>query len=72
MTKPAQPMMDQVVNLSIPERLSLEARPPIPDDHVAHICQLIQMGQTCLAADHLLFPEMNGVLSLTVTGVIRR
>jgi hypothetical protein len=72
MTKPAQPMMDQVVNLSIPERLSLEARPPIPDDHVAHICQLIQMGQTCLAADHLLFPEMNGVLSRTVTGVIRR
>jgi hypothetical protein len=30
------------------------------------------MGQTCLAADHLLFPEMNGVLSKIVSGVIRK
>jgi hypothetical protein len=72
MTKLAQPVVDQVVNSSIPERLSLGARPPIPDDHVAHVCQLIQMGQTCLAVDHLLFPEMNGILSRTVTGVIRQ
>ena len=72
MTKFAQPMMDQVINSSITERLSLEARPPIPYDHMAHICQLVQMGQTCLAADHLLFPEINGVLSRTVTGVIRQ
>jgi len=72
MTKLDQPMIDQVVSSSIPERLSLEARPPIPDDHAAHICRLIQMGQTGLAADHLLFPEMNGVLPRTVTGVIRQ
>jgi hypothetical protein len=72
MTKLTQPMIDQVVGSSIPERLSLEARPPIPDDHADHIYQLVQMGQTGLAADHLLFPETNGMLSRTVTGVIRQ
>src|SRR5512136_1242053 len=66
-----QEKINQIVNSSHPERLSLEERPPITDDHVAHILQLTQMGQTTLAADHLLFPEMNGMLSKTVGGVIR-
>ena len=66
-----QEIVDQIVNSSTPERLSLEERPPITDDHVAHVLQLTQMGQTTLAADHLLFPEMNGILSKTVGGVIR-
>jgi hypothetical protein len=58
--------------MSVPERLSLETRPPITDDHVAHILQLTLWGQTNLAADHLLFSEMNGMLSKTVSGAIRR
>jgi hypothetical protein len=66
-----QETINQMVNSNIPERLSLEERPPINDDHVAHILQLIQMGQTTLAADHLLFPEINGILSKTTGGVIR-
>ena len=33
--------------------------------------QLTQWGQTSLAADHLLFPEINGALAQTVSGVIR-
>jgi hypothetical protein len=67
-----QEAINQFVNSSLPERLSLGAWPPITDDHVAHILQLTRMGQTCLAADHLLFPEMNGVLSKIVSGVIRK
>jgi hypothetical protein len=61
----------QIVQSSSPEKLSLEVRPPISDDHVAHVVQLIQWGQTSLAADHLLFPEMNESLSRTVGGIIR-
>jgi len=66
-----QETINQIVDSSIPERLSLEERPPIDDDHVAHVLQLIQMGQATLAADHLLFPEMSGILSKTMGGVIR-
>jgi hypothetical protein len=67
-----QETIHQLVNSSCPERLCLETKPPINDDHVAHIVQLTQSGQTSLAADHLLFPEMNGRLSKTVSGVIRQ
>ncbi|MGQ9645058.1 MAG: hypothetical protein ACUVWO_00785 [Thermodesulfobacteriota bacterium] len=67
-----QGAIDQIVNSSVPERLSLEERPPITDDHAAHILRLIQMGQTPLAADHLLFPEMNGILPKIVGGFVRK
>ncbi len=55
-----QETINQLANSSCPERLCLETKPPINDDHVAHIVQLTQSGQTSLAADHLLFPEMKG------------
>ena len=55
-----QAFIDQIVASSFPERLSLEEKSPITDDHVAHILQLTESGQTCLGADHLLFPEING------------
>jgi len=71
MTPISQKRIEDIVHAGIPERLSLEARPPITEDHVAHLCQLTQMGQTCLAADHLLFPEKKGFLAATVTGTIR-
>ena len=72
MARVNQETINQIVNSSVPERLSLDARPPITDDHAAHITQLTQWGQTSLAADHLLFPEINGALTKTVSGVIRR
>jgi hypothetical protein len=67
-----QETINQLVNSGRPERLSLEIKPPITDDHAAHIFQLTQLGQTALAADHLLFPEMSEMLSETVSGVIRQ
>lgn len=67
-----QESIDEMVETSKPERLSLENYPPIPDDHVAHVCQLAQMGQTRLGADHLLFPEINGALTEIVSGIIRQ
>jgi len=67
-----QETINQSVNSSFPERLSLGDWPPITDDHVAHVLQLTRMGQTSLAADHLLFPEMNGILPKIVSGVIRK
>jgi hypothetical protein len=66
-----QGTVHQVVQFSLPERLSLRTRPVMTDDHVAHMLQLTRWGQTGLAADHLLFPEMNGHLARTVRGVIR-
>ncbi|HSB05529.1 MAG TPA: hypothetical protein VLK23_10060 [Thermodesulfobacteriota bacterium] len=71
MNRVNQETINQRVNSSAPQRLSLVERPPITDDHAAHIIQLTQWGQTSLAADHLLFPEINGALANTVSGVIR-
>jgi len=45
---------------------------PIPSDHAAHVVQLAGWGQTTLAADHLLFPELNGFLRGVVAGIIRQ
>ncbi|MFB3885142.1 MAG: hypothetical protein ACE144_07920 [Thermodesulfobacteriota bacterium] len=64
--------IEKIVDSSVSEGLSIEKKPPITNDHVAHLFQLTEMGQTCLAADHLLFAEMNGTLSQTVGGLIRR
>ena len=66
-----QETVDQIVGTSVAQRLSSGARPPITDDHAAHIIQLTRWGQTGLAADHLLFPEINGSLAGTVSGLIR-
>ena len=43
-----QETINQIVNSSAPQRLSLTDRPPITDDHAAHILQLTQWGQTSL------------------------
>ena len=67
-----QETIDQIVNSSFPERLSPEVRPPVSNDHIIHIFRLTQWGQTHLAADHLLFPEINGILSKTVSGLIKQ
>ncbi len=64
--------IQNIVDSSIPEKFSLDKKPPILDDHVAHLLQLTQMGQTGLAADHLLFAELSGILPRIVSGVIQR
>src|SRR4030042_1277948 len=68
----AQETINRILELSLSESLSLKERPPVPDDHVAHLFSLVQGGQTTLASDHLLFPEINGRLSETVGGLIRK
>jgi len=67
-----QERIHQMVESSRPERLSLETPPPINDNHAVHIVQLTQLGLTSLAADHLLFPEINETLCETVSEVIRQ
>lgn len=67
-----QETINQLINSSRPERLSLEITPPINDNHAAHIIQLTQLGLTSLAADHLLFPEINEMLCKTISEVIRQ
>jgi len=67
-----QEQIDQIVAASRPERLSGPGKHPIPGDHAAHVVQLTGWGQTTLAADHLLFPELNGFLPGVLAGVIRQ
>lgn len=68
----SQEKIDQIVFEGEPEALSDRGKRPVLDDHVAHIVQLVRWGQTALAADHLLFPEINPTLVSTVSGVIRQ
>ena len=67
-----QEQIDQIVAASQPERLLGPGKHPIPSDHAAHVVQLAGWGQTTLAADHLLFPELNGFLPGVVAGIIRQ
>ena len=67
-----QEQIDQIVTTSRPERLTGPGKHPIPGDHAAHVVQLAGWGQATLAADHLLFPELNGSLPGVVAGVIRQ
>jgi hypothetical protein len=60
-----------IVAAARPEHLSDPGKRPIPDDHVAHIVQLVRWGHAALAADHLLFPEIGDSLPSVVGGVIR-
>jgi hypothetical protein len=67
----AQTTINRIVGSSLPKNLSKSESPPVLDDHVAHLLSLVRRGQTTLASDHLLFPEINGRLSETVGGLIR-
>jgi len=64
--------MATLVAANRPERLSDPGKRPITEDHAANVVQLAVWGQTALAADHLLFPELNGSLVGVVAGVIRQ
>jgi hypothetical protein len=70
--KLSQADIEQIVAASQPERLSDPGKRPIPGDHAANAVQLAAWGQTTLAADHLLFPELNGALPAVVAGVTRQ
>ena len=67
-----QEQVQAVVAAGRPERLSDPGKHPIMDDHVAHVVQLAGWGQSALAADHLLFPEIAGALPAVVGGVMRQ
>jgi hypothetical protein len=68
----AQDHIDRIVAESRPERLSGPGKRPLPGDHVGHVVQLVGWGQTTLAADHLLFPELTGALPAVVGGIVRQ
>ncbi|MBP1778844.1 MAG: Transaldolase, partial [candidate division NC10 bacterium] len=70
--KVTQAQIEAIVAASRPERLSDPGKRPITGDHAANVAQLTAWGQTTLAADHLLFPELNGCLPGVVAGVIRQ
>ncbi len=67
-----QEHVDSIVSGGRPDRLLGPGKHPIAGDHAAHVVQLAGWGQTTLAADHLLFPELNGALPGIVGGVIRQ
>ena len=67
-----QEQIERIVAAGRPERLSDPGKRPITGDHAANVVQLSVWGQTTLAADHLLFPELNGSLAGVVAGVIRQ
>jgi hypothetical protein len=71
-TKVTQAQIEGIVAASKPARLSDSGTRPITGDHAANVVQLASWGQTTLAADHLLFPELNGCLPGVVAGVIRQ
>jgi hypothetical protein len=71
-TKVTQAQIEGIVAASKPARLSDSGKRPITGDHAANVVQLASWGQTTLAADHLLFPELNGCLPGVVAGVIRQ
>lgn len=64
-------VVSRIIELRWPKELSLTECPPVHDDHSAHLFSLIRRGQATLAADHLLFPEINGRLAESVGGLIR-
>jgi hypothetical protein len=70
--KLTQADVEKIVTASQPERLSDPGKRPITGDHAANVVQLAAWGQTALAADHLLFPELRGALPGVVSGVIRQ
>jgi len=72
MKKASRVTIEQIVESSLPQPLSINERPPLLDDHVDHLYSLVRWGQITLASDHLLFPEINGRLSEIVGGLIRR
>ena len=64
--------VDQVIRQSQPKSLSEGAIQPIREDHAAQMIQLALMGQTHLAADHLLFAKSPEVLREMASGLIRQ
>ncbi len=67
-----QAQIEAIVAASRPERLSDPGKRPVTGDHAANVVRLAGWGHTTLAADHLLFPELNGRLPEVVGGVIRQ
>ena len=64
--------IDRIVHQSQPGSLTHEKAEPLLEDHVAQMIQLVLLGQTRLAADHLLFAKGTGHLKEMVGGLVRQ
>ncbi len=62
----------EIVKSLKPQSLTGDGKRPNSGDHVANAVQLVEWGHARLAADHFLFPELNGALVEQVAGVIRQ
>ena len=62
----------ELAKLFKPESLTGPGKSPIAGDHAANVVQLVEWGQTHLAADHLLFPELNDSLAAVAASAIRQ
>lgn len=60
------------LKLRVPESLTGAGKSPAARDHVENAMRLIEWGHPRLAADHFLFPEINGLLPACMSGVLRR
>ena len=67
-----QKNIDQIVRQSQPGSLAHGEAKPFLEDHVAQMVQLILLGHTRLAADHLLFAKGPGLLREMISGLIRQ
>ncbi|MDH7499704.1 MAG: transaldolase family protein [candidate division NC10 bacterium] len=67
-----QKVIEQIISQSRPKSLTQADLPPLPEDHVAQMVQLVLWGQTHLAADHLLFADSPELLREMVSGLIRQ
>ncbi len=64
--------INSVLKSIVPENLSDPMKRPDNNDHTGNAVQLIEWGYPQLAADHLLFPELNGSLVEVVSGILRK
>jgi len=69
---PDQGIIEQIISQSRPRSLTEAELSPLPEDHVAQMVQLVLMGQTHLAADHLLFAGSSELLRQMGSGLIRQ
>ncbi len=67
-----QETLDRIVRQTPPRNVAGGEVKPSSEDHVAQMVQLVLLGQTRLAADHLLFAKGPGLLREMISGLIRQ
>ena len=64
--------VNELAKVFKPESLAGPGKSPNANDHAANAVQLVEWGHTRLAADHLLFLELEGELAEQVASVLRQ